>query len=106
MLTRTPTATTPILGEVARLARALPDLTIEVTGHTDDRPVHNRAYASNLELSLARAARVAHAIADAEPAVASQIVTAGVGDHRALVPNTDAEARARNRRVELRLVRR
>ena len=99
-------AALPLLHEIGRIAHAMPELTVEITGHTDDRPVHTRAYPSNLELSLARAARIAHAIADVDPALAARIVTVGVADHRAIAPNGDAAGRARNRRVEVRLVER
>ena len=100
------TAALPLLREVGVLVRGMPDLVLEVSGHTDSTPVHTRAYPSNLELSLARAARVARAIAGDDAKVAARIATAGFADHRAIASNTLASERARNRRVELRLVRR
>lgn len=96
----------PLLREIGGLVREMPDVTLEVTGHTDSTPVHTRAYPSNLELSLARAAVVAHAIAGDDDALAARIVTAGFADHRGIASNALPSDRARNRRVELRLLRR
>ncbi|MEO6025547.1 MAG: flagellar motor protein MotB [Candidatus Binatia bacterium] len=94
----------PVLAEVRDLVAARPDLVVEVAGHTDDRPVHGGAFHSNLDLSLARAARVAHQLAAGEPELATRVFAAGYGAQRPLGSNDDAEGRARNRRVELRLV--
>jgi len=95
----------PLIDEVRRLALALPDVAIEVTGHTDDRPIHSPDYPSNLELSLARAAAVARALAEV-PALVGRVTARGMGEHQPIASNADALGRARNRRVELRLVRR
>ncbi|HXJ33220.1 MAG TPA: OmpA family protein [Candidatus Eisenbacteria bacterium] len=96
-------AALPLLTTVRDLATSLPDCLVDVTGHTDDRPIHTPAFPSNLELSLARAAAVARELAAGDPELERRIVAAGVGAHRPVVPNTDDEARARNRRVEIRL---
>jgi len=92
-----------LLAHVRTLALAVPELAIEVTGHTDDRPIRSAAFPSNLELSLARAASVARALAD-DPALAGRVTARGVGEHRPIAPNADPDGRARNRRVEIRLV--
>jgi flagellar motor protein MotB len=97
-------AAAPLLTEVRRLADAMPDLTVAVEGHTDDRPIQAGRYRSNLELSLARAARVAEALGDGDPSLRSRIVATGLGEHRPIAPNDDPAGRARNRRVEIRLV--
>lgn len=95
---------TPMLAAVRRLVGVRPELAIEVAGHTDDTPLHGGAFGSNLELSLARAARVARELAAGDAALAARIFASGYGEQRPLVPNVDAESRARNRRVEIRLV--
>jgi len=92
------------LAEVQRIASAVPDLAIEVAGYTDDVPIHTREFPSNLELSLARAASVARELQRGDPALAVRTVALGFGEHHAIVPNDDAASRARNRRVEVRLV--
>ena len=78
---------------------------ILVAGHTDDIPIHTRRFRSNWELSAARAVTVAHALL-ANPAIdPRRVVVEGLADTRPLVPNDSREHRARNRRVELVLVR-
>ena len=93
-----------VLFEVRALVASRPELVVEVSGHTDDRPLHAGAFRSNLELSLARAARVAHELAAGDDALTERIFAAGYGAARPVAANHDAEGRARNRRVELRLV--
>jgi chemotaxis protein MotB len=95
---------TPVLGEIRRLAASLPTFTVDVAGHTDDVPIHTPAFPSNLELSLARAARVAREIAGSDPALRARTVARGWGEFRPLESNADPAGRARNRRVEIRLV--
>jgi flagellar motor protein MotB len=43
----------PVLAEIRGLVGVRPDLVVEVSGHTDDRPLHTGAFRSNLDLSLA-----------------------------------------------------
>lgn len=97
-------AAVPILRRIGALARAMPDFDVEVGGHTDDRPIHTGEFASNLELSLARAARVVHELAAAAPELGERAIAAGYGEHRPVASNGDEEGRARNRRVEIRLL--
>ena len=94
----------PVLAEVRNLVGVRADLVVEVSGHTDDRPMYAGVFHSNLDLSLARAGRVARELGAGDPELAARIFAAGYGAQRPVAPNTDAEGRARNRRVELRLV--
>ncbi len=91
------------IAAVAALAGDLPELVIEIAGHTDDRPLHGGRFDSNLDLSFARARHVADRLLRAEPALAGRILVAGWGADRPLVPNDSAATRALNRRVEIRL---
>ncbi|MBI3767988.1 MAG: OmpA family protein [Deltaproteobacteria bacterium] len=93
-----------LLREVQRLASGVPDLAIEVAGYTDDEPIHTHEFPSNLELSLSRAARVARELQRDDPTLAVRTVALGFGEHHAIAPNDGPENRARNRRVEVRLV--
>ena len=97
-------AAAPILHRIGALARAMPDFDLEVDGHTDDRPIHTGGFPSNLELSLARAARVVHELTAETPELAERAIAAGYGEHRPITPNADETGRARNRRVEIRLL--
>jgi chemotaxis protein MotB len=73
---------------------------IRVEGHTDDRPIATRAFRSNWELSTARATRVIELLVG-EGISPSRLSAAGYGEFRPLVPNISADARARNRRVDI-----
>jgi chemotaxis protein MotB len=93
-----------ILQEVARVVATLPDVRVDVVGHTDDRPIHTPQFPSNLELSLARAARVARELGVIDPRLQTRTFAAGAGAERPMVSNDSPAGRARNRRVDIRLV--
>lgn len=81
----------------ARLVSAT-DYRVTVEGHTDDTPISTRTFASNWELSAARAAAVAR-LFEAEGVAGSRLTAQGFGPHRPVALNSDAAGRARNRRV-------
>lgn len=95
----------PLLTEVRSLVAASPQLHVEISGHTDDKPIRTAQYPSNLELSLARASRIAQELIGGDPALRTRISAAGYGEQRPIASNADPDGRARNRRVEIRLTR-
>ena len=95
----------PLLSEVRSLVAASPQLHVEISGHTDDKPIRTAQYPSNLELSLARASRIAQELIGGDPALRTRISAAGYGEQRPIASNGDPDGRARNRRVEIRLTR-
>lgn len=95
----------PLLSEVRSLVAASPQLHVEISGHTDDKPIRTAQYPSNLELSLARASRIAQELIGGDPALRTRISAAGYGEQRPIASNADPDGRARNRRVEIRLTR-
>jgi chemotaxis protein MotB len=90
-------------GALAQLAAAEPDQMILVGGHTDDVPIANDRFASNWELSTARATQVAHALV-AAGLPADRVVASGFGPYHPRAANTDPEGRSRNRRIEVLVV--
>lgn len=72
-----------------------------VSGHTDDRPISSSQYRSNWDLSAARAVSVVHELVLNRQIPADRVVAAGRAETRPLAPNTSAENRAQNRRVEI-----
>jgi chemotaxis protein MotB len=74
---------------------------LRVDGHTDDLPIHNAKFASNWQLSSARAANVAHFLQKDGGIDGRRIAAAGYGPFQAALPNISDENRAVNRRVEI-----
>lgn len=77
------------------------DVQIRVEGHTDDRPIRTRLYASNWELSTARATRVVQYLVDTCGIEPARLSAAGHAHYRPRASNETPAGRARNRRVDL-----
>jgi chemotaxis protein MotB len=73
---------------------------IRVEGHTDDRPIATALFASNWDLSTARATRVVEFLIE-EGIDPSRLAAAGYAEYRPRLVNDSAESRARNRRVDI-----
>lgn len=95
------------LGVLEALAAELNQLShsIRVEGHTDNVPIHNPYFPSNWELSTARAARVVRFFIDVGGIDPSRLSAVGYGEHRPIATNATPEGRARNRRVDIVLLR-
>jgi len=90
----------PLLGEVGTLLGVDRVHPIVVEGHTDDVPIATSRFASNWELSTARASAVVRwLIGRGLPE--GRFSAAGYADLRPLASNATAAGRARNRRVEV-----
>jgi len=74
---------------------------INVVGHTDNIPMRSTKFRSNWELSVARASTVARYLIEEVGIDPNQFVVSGYSSYRPVVPNTTAENRAKNRRVEI-----
>jgi flagellar motor protein MotB len=81
-------------------AKAGADKDIRIEGHTDDRPIHTAQFPSNWELSSARANAVVRELHN-DGINGEQLLAVGYGASRPAAPNTSAESRAKNRRVEI-----
>lgn len=90
----------PVLTEIVEIVQECAPATFEVAGHTDDRGAPN----ANLRLSQARAQAVVNYLVE-QGVAAERVVARGYGESRPLVRGTSPEARARNRRIEIRLER-
>jgi chemotaxis protein MotB len=75
---------------------------LRVDGHTDPQPLKGGTYASNWELSAARAINVVKLlIADGVPA--SHLAATAFGEYQPFAPGDTPDAYAKDRRIELRL---
>jgi len=88
---------------LAQLVDAERDQMILVGGHTDDVPIANRRFASNWELSAARATQVARSLV-AAGLPEDRVVASGFGAGHPRAEGITAEARRRNRRIEVLVV--
>ncbi|MCO6418250.1 peptidoglycan -binding protein [Siccirubricoccus sp. KC 17139] len=91
-----------VLQEIA--ARIPPDVNwlLRVDGHADRLPIRSARFASNWELSAARAIAVSQLLM-AEGLPPNRVAATAFGDNQPLDPGDSPEALARNRRIELRL---
>jgi chemotaxis protein MotB len=89
-----------VLDKVADVLRQVPSGNVLVEGHTDSTPISNEKYASNWELSSARAGAVVRYLV--ERGVAPRRLAAiGRADNFPLVAADDPASRAQNRRVTI-----
>lgn len=78
--------------------------TVEIEGHTDNVPISGGGkYASNDELSSARALSVFNYLIDTTSLNPASIKHAGRGEYVPIADNSTPEGRAKNRRVEVRI---
>ena len=83
------------------------DWIIRVDGHTDDVPLSGLgAFRDNWELSSARALSVVRFMQDGLGFPPSRLAATGFGEFRPVVAGDTPEARAQNRRIELKLTER
>jgi chemotaxis protein MotB len=74
----------------------------QVAGHTDNEKISKSFFASNWELSTARAIQVVEVLVTdgVKPTLLS---AAGYGEYDPIAPNTTPAGRSRNRRIEITL---
>ena len=82
-----------------RLGRTPFDVRVE--GHTDNVPIHNAQFASNWELSAARATRIAELFIQMKAIPPERLSAAGYAQYHPVASNDTPEGRAENRRVDL-----
>jgi chemotaxis protein MotB len=88
------------LAMLTRILKTIPN-EIRIEGHTDDVPIHTAAFPSNWHLSVARAVSTGEYLTARLGLPPEKITMVGFADQKPLVPNTSAENRAKNRRVDV-----
>jgi chemotaxis protein MotB len=89
-----------VLRKIASILTGHPELKIQVIGHTDNVPIRNR-FASNWELSTARALAAVHFFTEKVGVDPRRVGAAGYGEYRPIADNSTPEGRARNRRIAI-----
>lgn len=91
------------IGTLSQIARSLGQTpyNVRIEGHTDNVPIHTARFASNWELSTARATGIARLFIQLHTIAPSHISAAGYAQYHPVASNATAEGRAMNRRVDL-----
>ena len=92
-----------LMKEVALQLKTLPN-PIVIEGHTDNVPVRGGRYRSNWELSMARAYSVLRYFEE-QGVASARLSGIGYGEHRPVSDNVTPQGRAKNRRIEINLLR-
>jgi len=81
------------------------DNEVQIGGHTDNLPIHTAQFPSNWELSAQRAVNVATYIINNTSCEPSRFSAAGHSEYKPIDTNATAAGRAKNRRVEMLILR-
>ena len=93
------------VGRVASILREHP-FPIRVEGHTDNVPIHTAQFASNWELSTARATELVKSLIEDHGIPADRLSAAGYAEFHPVAANDSAKGRQLNRRVDVVILRR
>ncbi len=88
-----------LAGIIDELAK-YPNSTIKIEGHTDNVPIHNERFPSNMYLSAGRAIAV-YEYFMGKGIAAERMSAEGFAEYKPIAPNDTAENKAKNRRVEI-----
>jgi chemotaxis protein MotB len=91
---------TQVLDQVARVLANYTNRPVQVFGHTDNVPIRIK-YASNWELSTARAVAAVRNLTEKAGVSPSRLSAVGSGEFQPIASNATAEGRASNRRIAL-----
>ncbi len=93
-----------VMRKVAGILTEHPQLSIQVVGHTDNVPIRPNAhtrFASNWELSTARALAAVHFLTEQANVDPRHVGAAGYGEFHPVADNSTPEGRAKNRRITI-----
>lgn len=96
---------TPLLIKISNMIKGL-DNEIRVSGHTDNVPIKNEKFRSNWDLSYMRASNVMNFMVDKCKIEPDKFSIQAYGEFRAKYDNSTEDGRAKNRSVDILIVRR
>jgi chemotaxis protein MotB len=77
---------------------------LRIEGHTDNVPIHTAAFASNWELSTARATNLVKLLIEGEGFAPERLSAAGYGEFHPVADNSSVAGQQSNRRVDIVIV--
>lgn len=89
-----------VLNRLAQVIKGLPN-DIRIEGHTDNVPINTARYPSNWHLSVDRALSTAYYLIKEDGLDPDKVSILGYAEYRPIAPNDTPENRAKNRRVDL-----
>ena len=93
----------PVIERVALILERYAESEIEIEGHTDSVPIHTSRFASNNELSSARALSMFDYLVTHTALEPAKIKHSGRGEYVPVADNSTPEGRAKNRRIEIKI---
>ena len=90
-----------VLGKVAQVLNANPQLDILVEGHTDSVPIKSSCLVDNWDLSAKRATSVTRILQNSYNIAPARMTAGGKSEYSPLVSNDTTEGRASNRRTRI-----
>lgn len=86
---------------LSTIVEALPNRPIRIEGHTDNVPIHTLQFATNWELSTARASAIARFIIGQGSIDPAKLSAAGYAEFHPVASNDNEDGRTQNRRVDI-----
>ncbi len=93
-----------ILDEVGKILQDNPHIRVEIAGHTDNVPIKTPEFPNNMALSQARAEAVRNYLIEKFKIEPERLIAKGYGETQPIASNKTPEGRAKNRRVEFRVI--
>lgn len=90
----------PVLAKIATTIAALPN-NLRIEGYTDNVPIHNAQFASNWQLSTARATELVSLFITQYHIDPARLSASGYAQYHPIASNATAAGRQQNRRVDL-----
>lgn len=90
------------LTQLAAVLKQQPEINIAVEGHTDSQKINNLGQIKdNWDLSVLRSTSVVRFLTEEQKIESTRMTATGRGQYQPLGPNTTAESRSKNRRIEI-----
>lgn len=90
-----------VLGKVAAVVNAQPDIQFMVEGHTDNKPIKTSFIKDNWDLSVLRATAVTRILQKDYAVDPKRMIAAGRSEYISIAPNDTDEGRSANRRTRI-----